>query len=87
MLSEFERLVHGGFWIVTPQQWQSLITHVEEKVEDHYWDADGLNEEPLEQFIIEISSDDSNDNINDDGEDGGENVGSMEDSDAESAEA
>ena len=75
-----------GFGIVTPQLWQSLITHVEEKVEDHYWEADGLNEELLEQFIIEIGSDDSDDNISDGGEDGDENVGSMEESDAESAE-
>ena len=28
--------------------------HIVEKVEDHYWDADGLNEELLKQFIIEI---------------------------------
>ena len=78
--------MHEVFGIVTPQRWQSLITHVEEKVEDHYWEADGLNEELLEQFIIEIGSDDSNNNISDGGEDGDENVGSMEESDAESAE-
>ena len=70
--------MHEGSGIVTPQRWQSLITHVEEKVEDHYWDADGLNTELLEQFIIDIGSDDSNDNISD----GGENVGSMKESDS-----
>ena len=75
--------MHEGFGIVTPQRWQSLITHVEEKVEDHYWEADGLIEELLEQFIINNNSDD---NISDGGEDGNENVGSMEESDAESAE-
>ena len=52
--------------------------HIEEKVEDHYWDVDGFNEELLKQFIIEISSDDSDDNISD----GGEDVGFMEESDS-----
>ena len=75
MLLEVKRLVYEGFEIVTPQWWQSLIKHVEEKVEDHYWVADGLNEE-LELFIVDISRDDS-----DDISDGGENVDSMEESD------
>ena len=35
-----------------------MIKHVEDKVEDHYWEADGLNEELLERFIITNSSDD-----------------------------
>ena len=34
-----------------------MIKHVEDKVEDHYWEADGLNEELLERFIITNSSD------------------------------
>ena len=71
--------MNEGFEIVTPQRWQSLITHVEEKVKDHYWEADGLNEELLEPFIIDIGSDNSDDNISD----GGENVDSMEDDSAE----
>ena len=70
--------MNEGFEIVTPQQWQSLITHVEEKVEDHYWVADGLNEELLEPFIIDIDSDNSDDNISD----GGEDVDSMEKDDS-----
>ena len=52
--------------------------HVEEKVEDHYWDTDGFNEELLEPFIIDISSDTSNDDISD----GGEDVDSMEEGDS-----
>ena len=48
--------MYEGFEIVTPQRWQSLITHVKEKVEDHYWDTDGLNEELLEPFIIDTSA-------------------------------
>ena len=63
MLSEVKRLMYEGFEIVTLQQWQSLIMHIEEKVKDHYWEADGLNEELLKPFIIDISSDNSDDNI------------------------
>ena len=70
--------MNEGFEIVTPQRWQSLITHIEEKVKDHYWEADGLNEELLEPFIIDIGSDNSDDNISD----GGEDVDSMEEDDS-----
>ena len=38
-----------------------MIKHVQDKVEDHYWEADGLNEELLERFIINNSSDSDND--------------------------
>ena len=34
-----------------------MIKHVEIEVEDHYWEADGLNEEVLERFVITNSSD------------------------------
>ena len=50
---------------------QSLITHVKEKVEDHYWKADGLNEELLKRFIINASSNSSDSDISDSGEDDG----------------
>ena len=41
-------MVYKGFDMVTPERWQSLIKHVKVEVEDHYWEADGLNEEVLE---------------------------------------
>ena len=75
--TEVQRLVHEGFIKVTPEQWQSLIKHIEEKVENHYWEADGLNEELLERFIINTSSDSIDSDISDTGEDDG----SMEESD------
>ena len=77
-LTEVQRLVYEGFEIVTPERWQSLITHVKEDVEDHYWEADGLNEELLELFIINASSDSSDSDISDAGEDDG----SMEEGDS-----
>ena len=58
-----KELVYEGFDKVTPERWQSLIKHVEVEVEDHYWEADGLNEEVLERFVITNSSDsESSDN-------------------------
>ena len=53
--------------MVTPERWQSLIKHVEVKVEDHYWEADGLNEEVLERFIITNNSDSESCDDNDEG--------------------
>ena len=38
-LTEVKELVYRGFEKVTPERWQSLIRHVEETVEDHYWEA------------------------------------------------
>ena len=38
-----------------------MIKHVEKKVEDHYWETDGLNEELLERFIITNSDSESSD--------------------------
>ena len=60
-LTEVKELVYEGFEKVTPERWQSLIKHVEQKVEDHYWEADGLNEELLEWFIITNSDSESSD--------------------------
>jgi len=45
---------------VTPERWQFLIKHAQEKKLDHYWEHDELNEERLEQFLIHVSSDSSN---------------------------
>ena len=51
-LTDVKGLLYEGFSKVTPLEWQKLIKHVEEKDENHYWRADGLNEELLERFII-----------------------------------
>jgi len=53
-----KELVYEGFSKVTPQKWRSLVNHTE-KVEDHYWEVDGLNEELLERFIITNSDSES----------------------------
>lgn len=60
-LTEAERLVNEGFSCVTPEKWKKLIDHVQQKVENHYWEHDGLYETMVDPFIIHTgdSSDDS----------------------------
>ena len=36
-LDEVKRLAKEGFEVVTPERWASLVKHVRDKVEDHYW--------------------------------------------------
>ena len=51
-LTEVERL---AWEVVTPERWASLIKHVKEKVEDHYWEADGLAESySVREFTFRI---------------------------------
>ena len=54
-LREVERLAWEGFEVVTPERWASLIAHVKEKVEDHYWRVDGLDRQyTVPEFTIRI---------------------------------
>ena len=64
--------MYEGFDKVTAERWQSLIHKVKE-VEDHYWEADGLHEQLVEQLTFTVSenessdSDDSGDELIDEG--------------------
>ena len=54
-LSEVECLAWEGFEVVTPERWASLIKHVRDKVEDHYWEVDGLTEYySVQEFTFRI---------------------------------
>ena len=59
-LGEVERLIHEGFSCVTPERWKKLVTHVEQKIEDHYWERYGLFYTRRHEFIIHLG--DSSDN-------------------------
>ena len=63
-LTEVERLAWEGFKVVTPERWSDLIKHVRDKVEDHYWQVDGLGRQyTVPEFTIRIrrrSGDDPN---------------------------
>ena len=50
-LTEMERLTHIAFDEVTPDHLKSLIAQVQQKVEDHYWEADELQMELVDEFV------------------------------------
>ena len=44
---------------MTADRWSKLVKHVRKKVEDHYWDCDGLYQQFVDQFIIQFVDGDS----------------------------
>ena len=66
-----QALVHDTFVEVTPTRWSDLIEHTQKKVEDHYFDADGLVRwQKAPEFVIrtdEDSSDESDDDSDSEG--------------------
>ena len=58
-LDALERLVNEGFAQVTPERWNSLIKHTQEKVEDVYFTSDRLgNWKQVHEFVIYVEADD-----------------------------
>ena len=57
-LTEVKRLVHEGFDIVTPEHLAKVVQHVINIV-DKFWEADGLHEDAIEEFIIRVGGSDS----------------------------
>ena len=53
-MSAVEDLTYQGFARVGPEQWKNNIKHVETKVEHHFWTADNLQEEYVQEFIIAV---------------------------------
>ena len=53
-LSAVKDLTSQGFVRVGPEQWKNNIKHVETKVEDHFWTADNLQEDYVQEFIIAV---------------------------------
>ena len=47
-------MVSKGFDVVTPDNWKSLIQHLKIHFEDHCWSNDGLYEELVYEFIIQV---------------------------------
>ena len=56
-LSFVKDLTYEGFKKVGPEQWKRNISHVKDKVEDHYWIADNLQEDYIEEFVIHVGED------------------------------
>ena len=68
-LSDVQSLIPAAFDEVMSSKWERMRRHVT-KVEDDYWEKDGLLEEEMEEFVISLggpdSSDDEDDSDNDD---------------------
>lgn len=59
-LADLEKLVPDAFQSVTQETWANHCQHVE-KEEERFWDLDGLQEDLVEQFIIELGVDEEED--------------------------
>ena len=65
-LDEVECLAWEGFDVVTPDRWASLVKHVQDKFEDHYWQVDGLSEYySVREFVIHVGGESDDDDYDD----------------------
>ena len=64
-LKEVEKLVPEGMSMVTPALWEKFCHHTE-KVEDEYWQKDGLIEDIVEEILINAEDDCSDSDSNED---------------------
>ena len=79
-MKEAQSLVGQGFCEVTPAKWAKMCEHVK-KVEDAFWDKDGLIEDAIEEFVIRFGPNDSDDEYNDKPED--DYTGNFSDNDSD----
>ena len=42
--------MNKGFDCVTAERWKKWVNHVQQKVEDQYWEHDGLYEAMVDRF-------------------------------------
>ena len=56
-LTEVEKLAWEGFSIVTADRWKKLIKHMQDK--EHYWTCDGLYDQYVCWFVIQVGQSDS----------------------------
>ncbi|XP_062520191.1 uncharacterized protein LOC134195205 [Corticium candelabrum] len=61
-LADLEQLVPDAFQSVTPEMWAKHCQHVQEE-EERFWEKDGLQEESVEEYIIELGTEDDDDDI------------------------
>jgi hypothetical protein len=57
-LTHVKQLVHTGFTQVGPENWEKLVKHVQDIVEDKFWEEDALQESYIEEFIIRVGGSD-----------------------------
>ena len=79
-MKDAQSLVGQGFSEVTPAMWAKICEHVK-KIEDTFWDKDGLIEDAIEEFVIRFGPNDSDDEYNDEPED--DYTGNFSDNDSD----
>ena len=47
------------------EEWEKLVQHVQNKVEDKFWEEDALQESYIEEFIIQVGASDEEDSNSD----------------------
>ena len=63
-LKGIKDLIPNGLLQATPEMWKRFCDHVE-KVEDEYWEKDGLLEDAVEELVIEVSDSEDDDESSD----------------------
>ena len=73
-----DRLIYEGFSCVNPEVWKKLVSRVEEEIEDHYWERDGLFHTKRHEIITHLgnSPDDSSASSDDSSSEAGRYVAS-----------
>ena len=55
-LTAVKELTYKGFKKVTPIEWKNNAEHVRKKVEDYFWEADNLQDQWIDEFCIQVDS-------------------------------
>ena len=65
-LTHVKELTFDGFAHVGSEEWEKLVQHVQNKVEDKFWEDDALQESYIEEFIIQVVGDSDEEDSNSD---------------------
>lgn len=64
-LTEVERLINEGFGLIGEKEWADVVRHVE-KLTKEAWEAEGILDEVVERFVINITGNTSSESEEDD---------------------
>ena len=56
-LTAVKELTYEGFKKVTPIEWKKNVKHIRKKVENYFWEADNLQDQWINEFCIQVDSD------------------------------
>ena len=56
-LTAVKELTYEGFKKVTSIEWKNNVKHIRKKVENYFWEADNLQDQWINEFCIQVDSD------------------------------